>query len=106
MDLVSRRHWFFLFSLLVMIPGVVFFIIAHGLKPGIDFTGGSTLTLAFENEVSQTDLRISLSDIGNADSTVQKLEDKLFFIRIIKLHNMNKFLYYTTRKFLCLEYYY
>ncbi len=85
MDLVSRRHWFFLFSLLVMIPGVVFFIIAPGLKPGIDFTGGSTLTLAFENEVSQTDLRISLSDIGNADSTVQKLEDKLFFIRTVQL---------------------
>lgn len=90
MDLVSRRHWFFLFSLLVMIPGVVFFIIAPGLKPGIDFTGGSTLTLAFENEVSQTDLRISLSDIGNADSTVQKLGDKLFFIRTVQLTTETK----------------
>jgi len=73
-----------------MITGIVFFIIAPGLKPGIDFTGGSTLTLAFENEVSQTDLRINLSDIGNADSTVQKLGDKLFFIRTVQLTTEEK----------------
>ena len=39
-DIVGKRNWFFLFSALITIPGIVF-ILLGGLKPSVDFTGGT-----------------------------------------------------------------
>ena len=50
MDFVGKRFWFFIISLLVITPGIIFLILAPGLNPGIDFTGGSSMTLRFSNE--------------------------------------------------------
>ena len=85
MNFVGKRGWFYLVSLIVLLPGVVFLIITPGLNPGIDFTGGSTLTLEFEADVSQTDLRNQLASAGHPDATVQKLGDRTFFIRTKEL---------------------
>jgi|TARA_B100000809_G_scaffold151292_1_gene148708 preprotein translocase subunit SecF len=82
---VGLRGWFFIFSALVILPGIVFLIIAPGLKQGIDFTGGSTLTLEFSDPVNQTDLRAELANLGHSDATVQQLEDNVFFIRTKEL---------------------
>ena len=90
MNFVGKRGWFYLFSLAVILPGVVFLIITPGLNPGIDFTGGSTLTLEFQNNVGQTDLRQSLTSQGYADATVQKLGDRTFFIRTKELSDDSK----------------
>ena len=57
MDFVGKTRWFLAVSLVVILPGIVFLIIAPGLKPGIDFTGGSTLRIAFEEKVEQDALR-------------------------------------------------
>ena len=82
---MGLRGWFFIFSALVILPGIVFLIIAPGLKQGIDFTGGSTLTLEFSDPVNQTDLRAELANLGHSDATVQQLEDNVFFIRTKEL---------------------
>jgi len=82
---VGLRGWFFIFSALVILPGIVFLIIAPGLRQGIDFTGGSTLTLEFSDPVNQTDLRAELATLGHSDATVQQLEDNVFFIRTKEL---------------------
>ena len=81
MDVVGKRQWFFLGSLLVVLPGIVFLIIAPGLKPGIDFTGGSSIQLEFVAPVQQEDLRLRLAGMGHPDATVQNLGDDTFFIR-------------------------
>ena len=85
MDFVGKRVWFFLLSLLVIAPGLVFLVIAPGLRPGIDFTGGSTLTIQFDDPVEQEALRIRLADLGHPDATVQKIEADTFFIRTKEL---------------------
>ena len=84
------RGWFYLVSLLVILPGVAFLIMARGLNPGIDFTGGSTLTLEFQSEVSQSDLRNGLTLEGHPDATVQKLDDRTFFVRTKELSDEAK----------------
>ena len=63
MNFVNNRFWFFIISLLVISPGIVFLIIAPGLKPGIDFTGGSSMTLVFPEttQVTQKNLRDQLT---------------------------------------------
>ena len=80
MDFVGKRNWFFLFSLIVILPGVVFLIINPGLRAGIDFRGGSTMTLEFSAEVTQDALRTQLAALGEADATVQNFGDNTYFL--------------------------
>ncbi|MDP6455360.1 MAG: protein translocase subunit SecF, partial [SAR202 cluster bacterium] len=82
---MGLRGWFFIFSVLVILPGIVFLAIAPGLRPGIDFTGGSTVTLEFQDPVTQADLREELASLGHQDALVQQLEDQVFFIRTKEL---------------------
>ena len=90
MDFVGKRNWFFLISLLVIAPGIVFLLIAPGLRPGIDFTGGSTTAIEFQAEFDQADLRGELTQAGHSDSIVQKLEERTFFIRTKELSEAAK----------------
>ncbi len=90
MDYVSHRLWFFALSLLVLLPGVGFLLTAPGLKPGIDFTGGSTLTLSFSEPVEQEDLRLSLADQGQPDAIVQRMGDSVYFVRTKELQEEAK----------------
>jgi len=89
-DFAAKRGWFFLLSALVILPGLVFLAIAPGLKPGIDFTGGSTLTLGFADGVEQPELRVVLATLGQPDATVQKLGDDTYFIRTKELATATK----------------
>ena len=90
MDFVGKRNWFFLVSLLVILPGVAFLIINPGLRTGIDFTGGSTMTLGFSNPVTQQGLREALAARGEIDSTVQNLGDNTYFVRTRELSEDDK----------------
>ena len=90
MDFVGKRNWFFLVSLLVILPGVAFLIINPGLRTGIDFTGGSTMTLGFSNPVTQQALRETLAVRGEIDSTVQNLGDNTYFVRTRELSEDDK----------------
>ena len=92
MDYVAKRGWFFLASLIALLPGVVFLIIAPGLKPGIDFTGGSTFTFEFSSAIGQEDLRGELAVLGHADATVQQMDDNVYFVRTKELDDKNALL--------------
>jgi len=102
----ERRPWFFLISLLVILPGIVFLILAPGLNPGIDFTGGSSITIQFPegSGASQKAIRERLQAIGYPESTVQNLGNSvidekrydLFFLRTKTLDETKKDLLVTT----------
>ena len=90
MDFVAKRNWFFLFSFLVILPGVVFLIINPGLRAGIDFRGGSTMTVAFSESVTQEELRTHLASLGEVDATVQNFGDNTYFLRTRQLSEPEK----------------
>jgi preprotein translocase subunit SecF len=50
-NIIGKKYWYFLISLIVIIPGIISLII-FGLNLSVEFTGGSNLTLAFPNKVS------------------------------------------------------
>ena len=87
-------------SLLVILPGIVFLILAPGLNPGIDFTGGSSLTMQFPESsgANQKAIREKLQAIGYPESTVQNLGNStideerydLFFLRTKTLDETKK----------------
>ena len=81
MDFVGQKNWFFIFSLLIIVPGIVFLIISPGLKPGIDFTGGSATTIEFSEIVEQDNLREELAKLDHPDAIIQKLGDNTYFVR-------------------------
>ena len=66
---------------------MVFLISTPGLKPGIDFTGGSSMTLQFPegSSLDQQDLRDVLAGDGYTESTVQNMGGDSFFIRTKEL---------------------
>ena len=90
MDFVGKRNWFLLVSLLVILPGVAFLGLNPGLKTGIDFTGGSSMTLGFSNAVTQQAIRDELAAMGEVDATVQNLGDNAYFIRTRELNEAAK----------------
>src|SRR5688572_11555952 len=70
-DLVSRRWWFLGISILIIIPGLIA-ILTGGLKPGIDFTGGTRLTVAPLNQSATTaQFREALASVGYDDVLVK-----------------------------------
>ncbi|MDA0988236.1 MAG: protein translocase subunit SecF [Chloroflexi bacterium] len=81
MDFVSRRNWFFLISSLVMLVSIISLLLPNGLNTGLEFTGGSSMTLKFQEDVSQEDLRSQLTALGHPDAVIQHLGEGSFFIR-------------------------
>src|SRR5205823_12936992 len=52
-DLLKYRYVYFLISGLIILPGLIFLGLG-GLKPGIDFTGGTELTVLMPARVHTT----------------------------------------------------
>ncbi len=90
MDFAGKRLWFYLISLIVIIPGIVFLITSPGLKTGIDFSGGSTMNLNFSEKIKQSTLREQFAKLGYTEATIQKLDDNSYFIRTIELDEVKK----------------
>jgi preprotein translocase subunit SecF len=51
LNIIGRRNWFFALSLLIIIPGIVSMVTRH-FALGIDFAGGTELTVTFNNSAS------------------------------------------------------
>ena len=60
-DIVGKRRWFFLISLLITIPGLFFIILTpltggkEGLQFTIDYTGGTTWQIRFADKNVSSD---------------------------------------------------
>src|SRR6266566_10153655 len=69
--IVERKWWYFLFSALLIVPGV-FFLAIGGLRPGIEFKGGSLLDITFTERPSDSDLSTFFgTTLGHSEATVQ-----------------------------------
>lgn len=84
MDMVGKRRWFFLLSAIVILPGVISLLIPPALYLGIEFTGGSTLSVEFTSPVSEADVRAVLVG-GHPEAVVQATGRTGFFIRTSRL---------------------
>jgi len=59
-DFIGLRKKMYLLSIAIIIPGIIS-IFVRGLDPGLDFTGGRSYIVRFDQNVSTTDLRASLN---------------------------------------------
>jgi preprotein translocase subunit SecF len=78
-DIIGKRRWYYFFSLLVIIPGVIS-LLTNGLRLGIDFTGGSRMTFVINQKASDKtkeslariikDKNISISSIQQSEKAI------------------------------------
>lgn len=84
-DFVGRRKWYYLLSLAALLPGVISLLVPPSLKPGIEFTGGTTFTVRFAQKVDQEQLRSALSELGHPEAVVQRTGENRFLVRTKEL---------------------
>jgi preprotein translocase subunit SecF len=72
--LASKRHLWYLISLIVIVPGVLS-LIFFGLNRGIDFTGGTLWELKFDRTIQTEEIKSVLSSEGFTDTVVQVSSD-------------------------------
>ncbi len=87
-DVIGKRRWFFLFSGLLTIPGLIFILLtpltngAAGLQFSIDYTGGTNWEFRFADAAVTADqLRSSLIRQGVVDATVVSTSDGFYQVR-------------------------
>jgi len=84
-DFVGKRKWYFLVSGIIILIGVIF-LLSVGLQRGIEFTGGTMVTVRFEQAVTQEELREELAVLGHDDAIIQWSDDaQAFIIRTAEL---------------------
>ncbi len=87
-DVIGKRRWFFLFSGLITIPGLLFILLTPitngqlGLQFSIDYTGGTNWEIKFTDpNVGPDQIKASLAKLGVADATVIATSDGFYEIR-------------------------
>lgn len=75
LDIIGRRYLYFRISLLVIIPGALA-LIFFGLRPGIDFSGGSILQVQLQKPPDIAAIQQILTKDGFPDSVVQSVNDQ------------------------------
>lgn len=83
-DIVNKRYWFFLISGVLMVASIVFLAV-FGLRPGIEFSSGSQLTLNFTQPPSAVALKEELTAEGYGNAIVQTTTTGDFIIRAATL---------------------
>ncbi|MDI6799515.1 MAG: protein translocase subunit SecF [Actinomycetota bacterium] len=83
-DFMGRKNtWFIISAVLITMAALA--MLFKGIRPGIDFKGGTLLDLAFKNEITAADVRDVLREFDLSNSTIQQVETKEFLIRSKKL---------------------
>ena len=87
LQIIKNRKYYYLVSGLLFVVSVLA-IIAWGLKPGLDFTGGSLLELTFtENRPQTAEIQKATESLSLGEVIVQPSGDKNI---ILKFQNVNE----------------
>ena len=79
-DIVGKRNLWFAISAILTIPGLIF-IFLGGLRPSIDFTGGTEWEVRYADEPSAVQVEAFLADAGYEEVTITELPDGFLRIR-------------------------
>jgi len=88
-DIVGKRFWFFIASGIVILFCIIS-LASFGLKPGIELSSGSILTVNFEQTVNEDDLKQELANLGYGGAIVQRTGEGAFLIRTSELTGEDK----------------
>lgn len=84
MQFIERRKWFYIFSLLFLIPGIIS-IFVQGFNLGIDFMGGSVLRYKIDAAVETPAVVKTIQDLQIVSEVSVQKSDNEFYIRTNEL---------------------
>jgi preprotein translocase subunit SecF len=79
-DIVGKRNWYFAFSALITIPGLIF-IALGGLKPSVDYTGGTVWQVRYAETPSAVEVHTALVELGHPEAVVRDAGNGFLEIR-------------------------
>ena len=74
-DFQGKRRYAFIISGILILIGIISLIFHGGPRYSIDFLGGLSLRLQFENEISEGDVRDALAQAGIASAEVKTIHE-------------------------------
>jgi preprotein translocase subunit SecF len=89
LDIVGKRYWFFLVSGILIVIAI-FSLSVFGLKPSIEFSSGSLLSLTFDAPVAYADFQQEINNLGYSDAVVQRTGENTFLVRTQELTDQEK----------------
>jgi preprotein translocase subunit SecF len=70
-DWLGRKWYFLSFSLIFSVAGVLSMLFWHGIPRGVDFKGGTEITVPFDTPPNEDHVRQALASAGIHDATIQ-----------------------------------
>jgi preprotein translocase subunit SecF len=83
-NIIGNRYRYFVISALLVVISIVSLATVH-LKPGIEFSSGTVLTVPFQNTVTYDQVRKVVTDQGYGNGIVQAAGSNEFIIRTAEL---------------------
>jgi len=83
-DFIAYRKIAYVISIVMILIGGVSLVLHKGLNFGIDFKGGTSIVIRFEENVSTGDIRNALSKIDLSGSEIKSLGGKNEFLIYVK----------------------
>jgi len=81
-DIIGKKWWFFIFSGLIIIPGIISLLL-WGLRLSIDFTGGSLIELKFKNDSAN---KQTIEEVVKTEKlelvTITKTRENTYLLRL------------------------
>jgi preprotein translocase subunit SecF len=88
-DFIGRSKFVVIASTLFIITGIIFFFL-RGLNFGIDFRGGNLMEVQFSKDVTITELRKTMEDLGYGKAILQNTASDRYIIRTTELTGEEK----------------
>jgi preprotein translocase subunit SecF len=79
-NITGKRTVFLIISEALVLIGIIALLV-FGLKPGVEFSSGSEMTLNFEQEVELTELKATMVELGHTSAIVRSTGGGDFIIR-------------------------
>lgn len=88
-NFVKSRKWYYIGTCILLIVGVIS-LVANGLNLGIDFKGGTSITIDTEQKITNNDLKKDIKELGFELVSNEKLNDGSYQVKIAESLNKNK----------------
>jgi preprotein translocase subunit SecF len=88
-NVTGKRILFLIISETIILISIIALVV-FGLKPGVEFSSGSILTISFEQEVTQPELETAMADLGYTNVIIQHTGGGDFIIRTQELSSEEK----------------
>ncbi len=82
MDIIGKKYFYFAFSLIVIVPGLISLLL-FGLNPSIDFTGGTRITISLPKKADSASTALVKNILEKEKLKVSSTEtsNNLIFVR-------------------------